>query len=289
MQPGHYLSELLDGLKKLKLTPADTVRAVKLTKKVKSAICFQLPMDGQLIPDDMGLTTVDLTSDGFVRPPFSVVSVEFDLTNSEGEVESVVVIALHDEEGGGVVCIPSYKPKGEDSWRIPAFGFFYPYKGFGVQAQDGGWAHAVSPRQVFPDAVRQMAGDEPVGDFMLRLYRDDASFLLRGYFHLCAALGKYDVTYADIEPDKAKNQFRRARGKAPLFTYKVLTIGKKKRKSRHLGGTHASPRSHLRRGHYRTSPKGVRYWVQPCMVKGETDGFVHKDYRVEGTECQPNA
>ena len=79
---------------------------------------------------------------------------------------------------------------------------------------------------------------------------------------------------------------RRAQGKAPLYTYKVLTIGKKKPKSRRLGGTHASPRSHLRRGYYRTSQKGIRHWVQPCMVKGGTDGFVHKDYRVEGqTEC----
>ena len=92
-----------------------------------------------------------------------------------------------------------------------------------------------------------------------------------------------------IEPDEAKNRMRRARGKAPLFTYKVLTIGKKKRKSQHQGGTHASPRSHLRRGYYRTSKHGVRHWVQPCMVKGETPGFVHKDYKVEGLTQGPNA
>jgi hypothetical protein len=94
------------------------------------------------------------------------------------------------------------------------------------------------------------------------------------------------VTFEDVEPDAKLNKMRRARGKTPLFTYKTLIIGRKKRKSQLLGGTHASPRSHLRRGYYRTSPKGIRHWVQPCMVKGETEGFVHKDYRVEGQiEC----
>ena len=105
---------------------------------------------------------------------------------------------------------------------------------------------------------------------------------LSTYKRFCRTLHENHVTFDEVEPDAKLNKMRRARGKAPLFTYKTLVIGKKKRKSQHLGGTHASPRSHLRRGHYRTSPKGVRYWVQPCMVKGETDGFVHKDYIVEG-------
>ena len=121
---------------------------------------------------------------------------------------------------------------------------------------------------------------------------DDESFIhqvaadlrdeVNAYLDFCYVLHNHEVIFDEVEPDKSKNQFRRARGKAPLFTYKVLTIGKKKRKSAHLGGTHASPRSHLRRGYYRTSPKGIRHWVQPCMVKGETDGFVHKDYQVVG-------
>jgi hypothetical protein len=102
------------------------------------------------------------------------------------------------------------------------------------------------------------------------------------YQFLCA-INRYHTTFEDVAPPERLNRKRLKRGKVPLFTYKVLTIGKKKRKSQKLGGTHASPRSHLRRGYYRTSRNGVRHWVQPCMVKGETDGFVHKDYKVEGT------
>jgi hypothetical protein len=108
---------------------------------------------------------------------------------------------------------------------------------------------------------------------------------LATYAEFCRTIHENHVTFEDIEPAAKLNKMRRARGKAPLFTYKVLTIGKKKRKAAHQGGTHASPRSHLRRGYYRTSRNGVRHWVQPCMVKGETPGFVHKDYKVEGVEA----
>ena len=286
MQPGNYLTEMLDTLKKMapKLSPADRIRTVHMGKAARSAICFQLPTNGELIAGDMALHTQDLTVDGFARPPFDTIAIEYDLVVTDGTVESVVVLAMHDEKENGVVCIPSSKSRVDGVWRTPAFAFFYPYKGFGVRAETTGWAHAVKHKSALPDAVRLMALQEgmPVDEFIMKIYKDDAGFLMRGYFHLCAALATREVTFEDIIPDKSKNQFRRARGKAPLFTYKVLTIGKKKRKSRHLGGTHASPRSHLRRGYYRTSRNGVRHWVQPCMVKGETDGFVHKDYKVEG-------
>lgn len=37
----------------------------------------------------------------------------------------------------------------------------------------------------------------------------------------------------------------------------------------------------------RAAREGVRHWVQPCMIKGETPSFVHKEYVVEGAiECE---
>lgn len=102
------------------------------------------------------------------------------------------------------------------------------------------------------------------------------------YFAVCQILANHNVETQDIEPDAKEARVRKIRGKAPLFTYKTLVIGApKKRVIRRSGGTHASPRSHLRRGYYRTSKNGVRHWVRAAMVKGETPGFVHKDYLVE--------
>ena len=106
---------------------------------------------------------------------------------------------------------------------------------------------------------------------------------IRFYASVCQILANNHVTTEDIEPDAKENRIRRIRGKGPLYTYKTLIIGAPKaRQVSKGGGTHASPRSHLRRGYYRTSRNGVRHWVQACMVMGETPGFVHKDYQVEG-------
>lgn len=105
---------------------------------------------------------------------------------------------------------------------------------------------------------------------------------IRFYLGVCQILANHETTTEDIEPDAKEARSRRIRGKAPLFTYKTLVVGAPKaRQVVRGGGTHASPRSHLRRGYYRTSKKGVRHWVKATMVKGETPGFVHKDYLVE--------
>jgi hypothetical protein len=105
---------------------------------------------------------------------------------------------------------------------------------------------------------------------------------IRFYAAVCQILANHNVETQDIEPDAKENRVRRIKGRAPLYTYKTLVIGAPKaRQVGGGGGTHASPRSHLRRGFYRTSPKGVRHWVNATMVKGETPGFVHKDYQIQ--------
>lgn len=46
------------------------------------------------------------------------------------------------------------------------------------------------------------------------------------------------------------------------------------------GGTHASPRWHIRRGHWRTLDDGRRIFVRACEVGDATKGGVIKDYRI---------
>lgn len=296
MQPGYYLTEFLDNIDKHKHrhTPSDRKRMERLRKDIRSAICFQLPQNGILFKDDEELKNMPLDAEGFTRPPYPAVVVEFDFVFPMGNKEHVVLIMVDqpdvttdDGRKGGVFCIPTATSPDDGNWKVPTFGFILPYTRFGTwSVEHEGWTHHVGFQPFLPDAMqtladRNMKGDR-VQDFMQEVFEEEILFYVRGYLHLCAALGTHEVTFNDIEPHKGRNKVRRALGKAPLFTYKVLTIGKKKPKSRQLGGTHASPRSHLRRGYYRTSKNGVRHWVQPCMVKGETDGFVHKDYRVEG-------
>jgi hypothetical protein len=46
------------------------------------------------------------------------------------------------------------------------------------------------------------------------------------------------------------------------------------------GGTHASPRWHIRRGHWRTLPDGRPTFVRECEVGDPARGGIVKDYRV---------
>ena len=47
------------------------------------------------------------------------------------------------------------------------------------------------------------------------------------------------------------------------------------------GGSHASPRWHIRRGHWRTLQDGRRVFVRECEVGDQTRGGIVKDYRME--------
>jgi len=77
------------------------------------------------------------------------------------------------------------------------------------------------------------------------------------------------------------NSKRAAKGKGPiLFDWHTITIEPVKQKMPALGGTHASPRLHDRRGHWRKHPSGKTVWVKECKVGDAAKGVVFKDYRV---------
>jgi hypothetical protein len=76
------------------------------------------------------------------------------------------------------------------------------------------------------------------------------------------------------------NRKRVAKGKQPLFDWHTVTIEPKTSKQSCNGGTHASPRLHDRRGHWRKHPSGKSVWVNACKVGDASKGVVFKDYRV---------
>lgn len=81
------------------------------------------------------------------------------------------------------------------------------------------------------------------------------------------------------KPDEKLQKARAKRGKKPLFSYWTLELTDPKTESGDArGGTHASPRLHLRRGHPRQFKPGHWTWVQPCAVGNKKLGMVHKDY-----------
>lgn len=82
----------------------------------------------------------------------------------------------------------------------------------------------------------------------------------------------------------AQQRKRAAKGKKPLFAWHTVTISATPKvavATPDVAGTHASPRAHDRRGHWRIyKASGKRVWVKHCRVGNPADGVVFKDYRI---------
>ena len=288
MQPGQFFTEYLDMMPKGKrmMSAKDYKIAVEINNDVRRhGIMFALPDYGRLKDRDIKQSFAG----NVFKPPYPMCILEFTgehLPSVPLENKSSKRVVFVYDRGTYADIIPLSYRDIDNAWHPPVFSFRFYYEApVAVRLTGEGMAALTGFNKVLPDLFDKIeeTGFGKSSEKFARAMADDFLDELWAYVDFCRVLNENEVAFEDVEPDAAKNKMRRARGKAPLFTYKVLTIGKPKRKSRHLGGTHASPRSHLRRGYYRTSRNGVRHWVQPCMVKGETDGFVHKDYKVEGT------
>ena len=302
MQPGQFLTEYLDAWPKTKrsLPLADIENAVKFnTNARRNGIIFALPHGGIMkersfalphggIMKERSIDTLLSYNGAMMRPPYPTCVFEFvgyhkpDVPPQNKSSKRVVVVT--DRGDHAELMATAYRDV-DGRWMTPPVLFRINYNEttiFEIHPKVGlSSTCRIVPYMLHICASMLLKCNEDVEEFY-RVMASDFGDELWAYLDFCRMIHDNEVTFDDVEPDAKLNKMRRARGKVPLFTYKVLTIGKPKRKSQRLGGTHASPRSHLRRGCYRTSRNGVRHWVQPCMVKGDTDGFVHKDYVVEG-------
>lgn len=93
-----------------------------------------------------------------------------------------------------------------------------------------------------------------------------------------SALHCSNVRRQEHAPPAKLQKARQKRGKIPLFSYWTLELDGNNERGERQGGTHASPRVHLRRGHPREYAPGLWTWVQPCAVGNRRAGMVHKDY-----------
>lgn len=84
-------------------------------------------------------------------------------------------------------------------------------------------------------------------------------------------------------PAEKLQKARKKKGKLPLFSYWTLHVDLDRSMGggQPTGGTHASPRLHLRRGHPRQYAPGKYCWVRACAVGSGKNGMVHKEYTVK--------
>lgn len=102
-----------------------------------------------------------------------------------------------------------------------------------------------------------------------------------------SALNCVNVERVCHSVDPALQKRRNKRGRRPMFDFWTLAIDlhRGREEAGDRGGSHSSPRVHLRRGHARQHKPGEYTWVRPCVVGEKKEGMVHKEYAVRGVEA----
>jgi hypothetical protein len=113
---------------------------------------------------------------------------------------------------------------------------------------------------------------------------EEGKSLLSNHFRkigdFLAVLNCVNVNTEVVVAPSALNKKRAKCGKPPIYEYKVLVLRPPAAQRIDRGGTHESPRIHLRRGHIKRRKTG-NFWWQPCVVGDRKRGVVVKDYRAD--------
>lgn len=187
---------------------------------------------------------------GRIRPPYIPT-----LVRIEGAIFAFCI------DLGDMVCMLIFCPwKDSGKWVASA--------GIALVSYDGRYANAIDPSNTG-------VGFKPGG--ILDASREVAKFL--------SLLNEPGQVIETHEPSRKLNAKRERYGKPPLVSYKTLLVKKPLAQSqgRDVGGTHASPRLHLRRGHIRRR-FGREFWVRSTIVGDKSRGLLLKDYRLVSSD-----
>lgn len=212
---------------------------------------------------------------------------------------------------GGIFVLPIYWGPEYRQWTVALGGEFVPHenqvRGFNPehampatriayaakleagQATHKAMQFRAEPFYILPEfyeqALRAHGGDHDKVYGQIQLDSHDETQML---VQACSVLNCANITTAEVSTSKILNQKRKKKGKQPFFTYKVLEITDERKGTGKpgAGGSHASPRMHLRRGHLRRLDSKT-VWVRPAMVSaGSPAGVVAKDYAVTERETE---
>jgi hypothetical protein len=124
-------------------------------------------------------------------------------------------------------------------------------------------------------------GEPKVGEVDKPIDPQDQSMMCALVAMFYASLDMKVEAHVPTAKDTFTNRRKIKEGKLPTYDWNTVVIEPSKPKQEHQGGTHASPRRHQARGHWRTYKSGKRGWVKECWRGDASKGAVFKDYELK--------
>lgn len=270
---------------------AESVRnLLDMAFKLKASEKFLLPMNGDL------LDVSGMREDYFdlLRLPYPITALEFptDPSRNGGAKKSVVLCwtgldgieetgEYEPDEGSEVIQFTLfYFSERQNAWRPTPCSFWFHRNHLELSGTvvSKGLGHRHLYPSLFDEYYRQCDGDIDALDDQIYL---DMKAALDALIEFCLTINCENVEQSVLLPSEALNKRRQERGGEPFDTYRLLTIpGAAPGEGRGMGGSHASPKLHLRRGHLRRLATGKVTWVRHTLVGDVKKGVAEKTYKV---------
>lgn len=288
----NYCAHVIDDLsQQLRMNVPDAMyrkNAEKVIGLLKSSVKFRLPNHGVLMEGFRSRkVTIGESLDKYVphfRLPYTAIALEYQNPFDEQEMLYDDPAAASEHIGQKYTATVIVLTEQEDDageWYVVGYPVFLceigPIKkwalsnyGFAVSKE----SHKAGPFPMTGQGLSLM-GDPSIAT------QDTHGEMSAACEFLCAMSCSNAEPKDGPHPGEKLNKKREKRGKTPFFTYKELTIvANGPAPLDDQGGSHASPRVHLRRGHIRRlAHKTV--WVNAAVVGDKSRGMVSKDYRVQ--------
>ena len=284
MQHLNYCRQLIEHIQRKDVLIFEAARGEGIDEHVglslnniPNAVKFSLPEDGVVI-DDRSFRA--LKSIEKINLPYKNFVLEYRNTKNEDGASKDVILVLDADDGGAadldaiVVILWSFRPE-HGKWSLfPAFVF----KKDTERTFDAGEGFVnIAHSSAFDRALADPESKETTEAVSWQVVKVVLSFL--------NALACKNV-HIEKSPAKATKQGKKVKAALPFDDYHFLTVdvpGKAGVRGEGLGGSHRSPREHLRRGHIRRLDSGP-IWVNACVVNAGIGSKVGKSYLLRKSE-----
>lgn len=259
--------------------------------EIERSIHFCMPDGGKILNDNLkGI------SGSKIKLPYESVTIECCIPNSKYIKDNTaystkkrIILAQEltvrgkDYEEYGTFFSSIYFDEGELNWILFPVSFFIP-QDVGLVEQSCKYGNLqgeaiITMRTLYDHMFKPDKENTHICKKAINVICHDVLWSLE----LIEALSCSNVSHEPIETiDPRKNAKRIKAGKLPIYETRILTIkaGKVSSSGKNYGGTHSSPRQHLRRGHIRRL-EDKKIWVNACVVGKPENGVIDKNYHVK--------